>query len=185
MASTNRRSQNGWPVLTGATDGPHPRLRKAVVPGANRHLYLRDGSVAFLILHFALWWHERISRLDGGVWDEWGWADRNVRGSTNVISNHASGTAGDLDATQYPRGIAVALRFKPIQLVLIHRRLRLYGGALTWGGDFRRTPDGMHVEITEGHRLHHIENVARRLMTTPRGKRILAANPGLREVIES
>ena len=94
------QSQNGFPVLaTNHTTGPLPRLRKWVIPGANRHVYLRDGSVGFLLVHFALWFHETISRLDQGVWDEWGWAVRNVRGSSTVISNHASGTAVDLNAT--------------------------------------------------------------------------------------
>src|SRR6185436_1098451 len=76
-------SVNGYPVLsTNRTTGPLPRLRKWVVPGANRHLLVRDGSTGFLLLHFALWWHESIGKLDakGAPWDEWGWAVRPVRG---------------------------------------------------------------------------------------------------------
>jgi hypothetical protein len=178
-------SQNGWPLLGPATTGELPRLRKIVAPGTDRHFLVRDGSAGFLLVHFALWWDARISRLRGGVWDEWGYSPRTVRGSTTIMSNHASGTAVDLDATQFPRGIPIALRFKPAQVALIRRRLRLYGGALDWGGDFRRTPDGMHVEISPDANLAAVERVARRLLDTPRGKAILKANPGLRGVILS
>lgn len=186
MSETTQRTVNGWPVLTGTVTGHYPRLRRFVIPGANRHLMLRDGSAGFILVHFALWWDEVISPLDGGVWDEWGWAPpRPVRGMTRGFSNHCSGTAADLDATQYPRGIRILSRFKPVQVRLIRRRLRLYADALTWGGDFARVPDGMHVEVGPGVTLGHCERVARRLMDTPRGRRILAANPGVREVIES
>ena len=178
-------SQNRWPVIeSNRTTGPLPRLRKFVVPGTGRHLFLRDGAAGFLLAHFALWWHEVISPLDGGVWDEWGWAVRPVRGQSTGYSNHASGTAADLDATQYPRGIAILARFKPLQVRLIRLRLRLYRGTLGWGGDYSRTPDGMHVELTACP-LSQAERVARRLTRTPRGKRVLAANPGLLEVINS
>lgn len=179
-------SVNGWPVIVANNPtGPHPRLRKWIVPGTNRHLFLRDGSVGFLIVHFALWWHRWVSPLDGGVWDEWGWAVRPVRGQTSGYSNHASGTAADLDATQYPRGVRILAVFKALTIRRIRLRLRLYGGVLGWGGNYRTTPDGMHVEATVGSNIAQAERVARRLMLTPRGRRILAANPGARAVILS
>lgn len=177
-------SQNGYPVLfSNRTTGVLPRLRKWIIPGTNRHLYLRDGSVGFVIVHFAMWWHKWVSPLDGGIWDEWGWAVRPIRGQSSGYSNHASATAADLDATQYPRGIAVALRMKVLVMVRIRARLKLYRGVLGWGGDYRNTPDGMHVEVIRP--IGDVEKVARRLMNTPRGRAILAANPGARQVIES
>lgn len=177
-------SQNGWPVLTSnRTEGPHPRLRNWIIPDANRHVYLRDGSAGFLLIHMALWWHEEFNPLDGGVWDEWGWAVRPIRGQTSGYSNHASGTAVDLDATEFPRGIPVLSRIKPANILRIHLRLRLYGGTLRWGGDYTSTPDGMHVEVNAD--LSACEAKARALLDTPRGKRILAANPGAKAVILS
>jgi hypothetical protein len=172
---------------TNRTTGPLPRLRKWDIPGANRHLYLRDGAAGFALVHFALWWHHAISRLDGGTWDEWGWAVRPIRGQTSGFSNHASGTAEDLDATQYPRGVSIGRVFTARQIRRIRVRLamRKYGGLLRWGGDFQTTPDGMHVEIAPGMTLAAAERVAKRLMDTPRGRAILAANPGARKVIES
>lgn len=179
-------SQNGWYVLeSNRTTGSLPRLRKWVIPGTNRHLYLRDGSAGFLLVHFALWWHRWVSRLDGGVWDEWGWAVRPIRGQTSGYSNHASGTAADLDATQYPRGVPILRVMKPVTITAIRVRLRLYGGVLGWGGNYTSTPDGMHVEINSGVTIARAEAVAKRLMNTPRGKAILAANPGAKAVIES
>lgn len=94
-------SQNGWKALDSTQSGPLPRLRKWVIPGTGRHLVLRDGSAGFVLIHFALWWHEKVEPLDGGVWDEWGWAARPIRGGTTT-SNHASGTAMDLNATSIP-----------------------------------------------------------------------------------
>ena len=178
-------SQNGWPVLTGATAGELPRLRKFILPGTGRHLLARDGAVGFLLAHFALWWHSRLDRLDGGVWDEWGYALRPVRGQTSGYSNHASGTAVDLDATQFPRGRAIGAVFKAWQIKRIRRRLKLYGGLLGWGGNYTRTPDGMHVEVNPGVPLAACERLAVRLLTSPRGRALLEANPGLESVIRS
>jgi len=177
-------SQNGWPVLpTNRTSGALPRLRKWTVPGTGRHLYLRDGSAGFLLVFIALWWHERIERLDVGVWDEWGWNYRPVRGSSSVMSNHSSGTAIDLNATRHPLGrrftMSNAVHYVRIR-ALLAGRLR---GAIRWGGDYQNRADEMHFELVKG--LSDCEALARKLAATPRGRRILAANPGAGEVIHS
>lgn len=179
------RSQNGYPVIESArTSGAHPRLRTFKIPGVNRTLNLRDGSVGFLLVHFALWWHETIHRLDQGTWDEWGWNVRPVRGQTSGYSNHAAGCAEDLDATLHPRGVSIWKTFTVKQIVQIHARLVFFRGCLRWGGDYQHSPqDGMHIEVVRS--MAGVEANARRLMKTPRGKRILAANPGLKEVINS
>lgn len=175
---------NGWPVLGPDTDGPFPRLRRFAIPGTGRALTLRDGAVGFLIALFALWWDERIERLDtaGDVWDEWGHAVRPVRGQSSGYSNHAGGAAADLNATRHPMGVAVSRTFTPAQIRRIRRRLLLFRGCLVWGGVWSR-PDGMHVEAART--LAACERVARVLMHTPRGRRVLAANPGLRKAILS
>jgi len=186
------RSANGWPVLTSRTTGPLPRLRRFVLPlhdageGANpgRHLLLRDGSAGFLLAHAAVWWDDKVERLDLGVWDEWGWAYRPIRGGT-VPSNHSSGTAADLNATRHPLGVPVHATFTPAQVARIRRRMRVtYRGLVTWGGMWSR-PDGMHLEISAGATLGQVEARARALMKTPRGRQVLRANPGLRKVIQS
>lgn len=179
-------SANGWQVIDGSTDGPLPRLRKWVIPTpgapADRHLYMRDGSAGFLLAHLALWFHEKVERLDLGVWDEWGYAPRPIRGGSTP-SNHASGTAMDLNATRHPMGVPIARTFTAGQVKAIRRRLKVYGGRIDWGGDWTR-PDGMHFELSPGSTLAGVESRARQLIDTPRGERVLAANPGALVVIK-
>lgn len=171
-------SQNGWPVFTSSSHG----LRAWVIPGTGRTITLRDGSAGFLLAHLALWFHDTIERIDGGVWDDWGYAYRTVRGQTTGFSNHASGTATDLNSTRHPLGKRGT--FKRWQVIKIHARLKLvYLGLIRWGGDYQYRADEMHWEINND--LAKVERRARKLSGTPRGKRILAANPGARRVIFS
>ena len=163
-------SQNGWAVLQPS------QTRKWVIPGTGRHLVLNPDHAGFVLAHTALWYHERIERLDTGVWDEWGYAVRPIGGSS-VISNHASGTAADLNATRHPRDVPTARTFTAAQIRRIHRRLR-WLRVLRWGGDYTARPDAMHWEINAS-----AAAVARRaavLRLTPRGRRVLKANPGYR-----
>lgn len=171
-------SQNGWPALAAGSS----KLYKWVVPGTDRHFMLRNGSAGFLLCHLILWYHERVHKLNekGSVWDEWAWAYRPVRGSNTVVSNHASGTAVDLNATKYPLGTRLMAAWRRAR---IRARLTLYVGCLRWGGDYSGRKDEMHFEINRS--LSICEKRARRLMNTPRGKRILAANPTQRKVILS
>lgn len=177
----------GWPVLTGSFTGPYPRLRKFAIPGTHRTVNLRDGVTGFLLVHFACRWDRQIHQIDmpGETPDEWGWASRPVRGQTFIISEHAGGKALDLDATLHPRGVPVLRTFKPVQVAKVHYLLRKYDGALGWGGDYRRTPDGMHVEIAWGVPIGHVQKVAMGLINSPIGIEIIKANPGLRKVILS
>jgi len=184
----NRFTGYGREVLTNHIGGPTPTLRKWIIPtktGPERHVILRDGSIGFLLAHFVLWWHEVVHPINIGVWDEWGWADRDVRGMGNVISEHAGGCAVDIDATQHPRGIPILRNFKVWQIAKIRARLLFYSGMLGWGGNYHRVVDGMHVEFAQGRTLQEAERVAKRLLNSPRGKRILAANPGAKTVILS
>jgi hypothetical protein len=175
-------SQNGYSVLDNRTTGDLPRLRKWKMPDIDRHFLLRDGSVGFILMHLLLWFHEVVERLDVGVWDEWGWAARMVRGSDDIVSNHASGTAADVNATRHPLGVPTARTFTAAQQRKIRRRLRVvFLGLIRWGGDYTRRPDSMHFEVVGS--LRACERLARALMKTPRGRRILAANPGARATI--
>lgn len=171
-------SQNGWPGL--ASDSA--LLHKWIVPGTNRYFVLRNGSAGFLLSHFSMWFHEKVERLDLGIWDDWAYAYREIREDT-VLSNHASGTAVDLNATKHPLGVPTLSTFTQAQVDRIHRRLRTYRGVLRWGGDYQNRPDAMHVEINKP--LRDAERVARRLTETVRGEEILAANPGQKKVIFS
>ncbi len=182
---------NGWAVIEKLrTTGALPRLRKWQLPDIDRHFYLRDGSAGFLLTHLALWWHERVDPLTGGILDEWSWAVRPIRGQTSGYSNHAGGVAIDLDATQFPRGIDPEDRLSANQISLIRHRLNFFktgtgDRVLGWGGDYQNVPDAMHFELAYGSTLAQAEEVARRILDYPRSQKILDANPGARQVILS
>ena len=163
-------SQNGFKVLSA------DQTRKWKVPGVDRHLILAPGAPGFILVHFALWFHERVERLDRGTWDEWGWAPRNIRGSSQV-SNHASGTAIDLNATRHPLGIDPDDTFTHAQVDRIRERLRtVYGNVIRWGGDYKNRPDAMHFEINAS--AAKVINLGRKLEDSPRGLRVIRVNSG-------
>lgn len=169
-------SQNGWPALVSTSR----LLYTWNLPGGTR-LRLRNGSAGFLLCHLALWFDQKVEDLEEPVLDDWGYAYRPVRGYTSTLSNHASGTAMDLNATDHPLGVDHT--FTAAEVSAIHERLKLYRGAIRWGGDYSGRKDLMHFEINAT--LPACEKVAKRLLTTPRGKRILELNPGQRAVIKS
>ena len=170
-------SQNGWPAL----ESTSRLLYTWTIPARSgeRKIRLRNGSAGFLLCHFLLWFAEVIEPLAGGILDDWGWAWRPIRGQVDGLSNHAAGCAVDANATKHPLG-----RFGTfVNAAKIRLRLRLYRGVIRWGGDYSGRKDEMHFEINRP--LADAERLARRLMNTPRGKRLLEANHGLREVILS
>lgn len=167
-------SQNGWRTIAAA------ETRKWIIPGTGRHLVLNPSHAGFVLVCLALWFDEVIERLDLlGVWDEWGWADRDIRGSDQV-SNHASGTAVDLNATRHPLGMPTSSTFTPAQLRKIRRKLRFLFGLIRWGGDYLGRPDAMHFEIHAT--PAQIRVLAFFLARTPRGRRVIKANPGYTRV---
>lgn len=175
------QSQNGWQVLDDDTSGPYPRLREWALPNVRRTLLARDGSAGFLLVHLALWFNDEVELIDIGF-DDWGWSPRRISGSTEW-SNHASGTAIDLNADRHPAGVPTTQTFSTAETFAIHTRLKLYSGCLKWGGDFRSRPDAMHYEISAD--LDPVVSKAQSLADTPRGKRILRKNKGARKLIFS
>jgi hypothetical protein len=66
-----------------------------------------------------------------------------VRGTTDKLSNHSSGTAIDLNATKHALGKVGT--FDEAKVPMIRALAKKYG--LTWGGDYRNRKDEMHFEI--------------------------------------
>ena len=62
------------------------------VPGTKIKLRCA-AAVAPLLVTFAAEFHQHIEPIDEGVLDDWGYCYRNVRGSSDKLSNHSSGTA--------------------------------------------------------------------------------------------
>lgn len=172
-------SQNGWPVLPYGDR----RLHRWVIPARNGRveLTLRYGSAGFLLAHYLTWHSETIEDLTGAhPQDDWGHAVRDVRGSDD-ISNHASGTAADANATRHPLGVKGTL--SSAELAKIRLRMGLYAGTLRHGALYQGRVDAMHVEINAP--LVRAERMAKILAKSPRGKRVLEANPGQLAIIRS
>lgn len=115
------------------------------IAGTDRRVSLREGAPGELLVHWAAWFHANIESIDKGQVDDWGYAERTIRGSSTTLSNHASGTAIDLNATKHPLGKVGT--FTGGQTSRIRRELAKYEGAIRWGGDYNGRKDEMHFEI--------------------------------------
>lgn len=133
-------SQNGWSA------SPHLDLRQLVVDGVAFAPGIRDDDdVAYVLGYFAGAFAARVEPLrNPGCW---GFSYRADRNQASDLSNHASGTAIDINAPAHPNGVPTSRTFTPAQIAEIHKILAECHGALRWGGDYTHTVDAMHVEV--------------------------------------
>ena len=150
-------SQNGYV----ANDGDLTTVW--TIPGTDRTIRLKRGDAGWLLVHFAAWFDKHVEDIEAGQLDDWGYAERPIRGSSTTLSNHASGTAMDLNATRHPMGVRGT--FTPAQAAAIRAQLRTYDGCIRWGGDYTGRPDEMHFEINRP--PADVSALARRLRTAP------------------
>lgn len=140
------RSQNGWQVVFNTPDQRRkldmaPLLRNITVPNG-----VLAGDVAVVFRWLAEQYDRRVERLIPG-WC-WGWFVKVIEGS-DVVSNHASGTAVDFNAPANPMGTGTTKRsLTAEQIDECHKIEQESGGVLRWGGDFSRN-DPMHWEIVK------------------------------------
>jgi hypothetical protein len=134
------KSANGW---TASKVRAEINIDSFLIPGTKIKLTCNK-AVAPLLVGFAAEFHELIEPIDEGSLDDWGYCFRQVRGSTDNLSNHSSGTAIDLNATQHPLGKAGT--FPAEKVPMIRAIAKKYG--LLWGGDYRNRKDEMHFEVT-------------------------------------
>lgn len=139
-------SANGWPVL----DKEHTTVIKV---GAGVALRVSaNPDVALILRAVADFVDVHVEDIDTrhGVkgWDtpdDWGWAVRKIRGAKVAISNHASGTAIDLNALRHPMGAKGT--WSKAQVAAVDQFLKGFGGVVRWGEKYRTRTDGMHFEI--------------------------------------
>lgn len=81
----------------------------------------------------------RVLTFDGA------WAPRFIRGSRTVLSNHAWGTAFDINARWNPLGARPTPVGSPGSVLGLVDIAHEYGWF--WGGHFRTRADGMHFEL--------------------------------------
>jgi hypothetical protein len=125
------KSQNGWPVVkTGLTS--LPQVTGKVLTGP-----------VWVIMYWLCEYFSRTVEPITKTWS-WGWSHRKIAGSAKW-SNHASGTAIDLNAPRHPSGkVGTFTSAQAAQIALIVKASR---GVLRWGHLFK---DEMHFEIAPG-----------------------------------
>lgn len=132
------QSQNGFPA---SGDRAAIGVKTFAVPGYPSVKLPIRADVAPLLLAMARWWFDHVEKPV--VPGSWGYAYRPVRGQTSGLSNHASGTAIDLNAPQHPLGKVGTV---PAKLrAAISAQARALG--LRWGGDYTGRKDEMHFEV--------------------------------------
>lgn len=131
-------SQNGWRA--------NDRSLIASYSIPNDRIAVRKGDVATILVYVAKRFHSEVERLVKP--GNWGYAERPIRGSSTTLSNHASGTAIDLNAPRHPLGKRGT--FSKKQVRAIKRILADCGGVVRWGGSYVSRADEMHFEINAG-----------------------------------
>ena len=136
-----KKSQNGWPA---SKDEKEIGIKVFQIKNTDRKMRLqKDAGV--ILAAFAAEFHAQVEPIDEGVFDDWAYAYREVRGSDTDLSNHSSGTAIDLNATKHPLGMSNT--FTKQQAITIRELCKKYG--LRWGGDYAKRKDEMHFEVIE------------------------------------
>lgn len=120
------------------------RTQSYTITGTARAVRLRKGSPGAILVHFAAWFDKNVEDIEAGQLDDWGYAERPIRGGVE-LSNHASGTAIDLNSTKHPLGARDT--FTKAQAAKIRAKLKDYNGCIRWGGDYTNRADEMHFEI--------------------------------------
>lgn len=134
-------SQNNWAVIH---SGSSPQLTK--LPHVTGRV--RAGDVFTVLSDLCEQFDAHVEEIVKS--DSWGYAYRAVRGGRK-FSNHASGTAVDLNATKH--GMYMKGTFSSAQIAKMRHILKRYIDPKTgrcivrWGEDYVRRRDGMHFEI--------------------------------------
>ncbi|WP_238840631.1 M15 family metallopeptidase [Prescottella equi] len=128
------KSENGWPIVDNA------EIVQVTVPGTRAQIEVRRGDVATVLVGWMIWYHRNVEPID--IYrprDDWGFSwDNDVPNS-----NHLSGTAIDINATQYPW---TRLTMPADRVAKVRAGLKLFEGTVFWGRDWARV-DEMHYQI--------------------------------------
>ena len=133
------KSSNGWPA---SKDPAEIGIKSFKVPGTDLKIRCAE-KVAPLLIGLAAEFHETIEPIDKGTLDDWGYCFRMIRGTTDSLSNHSSGTAIDLNARLHILGKENT--FSPENAAKCIALAKKYG--CKWGGTYRSRKDDMHFEI--------------------------------------
>lgn len=144
------RSENGWPVIESQSDRQLVVIR---IPGTGTPgIPLRvQRDCAPLFAYVASRVHNEVCDLrkgnkPGKTQDEGAYNFRKISGSSKY-SNHASGTAMDLNWTRWPMFKKKMSKSERAAAQAIADDL---AEVIRWGGNFRTSVDEMHWEIKPG-----------------------------------
>lgn len=160
------KSLNGWPVLVPSST----LLSRKRIPGTKRDITMRR-SVLPLFLALGNDYHDWIKTVDTGAFDDAGYAYRQAR-AANDYSNHASGTALDINWSQEgAQGSSWGKKFfdDPDHAKTVDWLKELYQ-IVDWGGDWRAN-DYMHWELKPGTTQADVDRVIKHLGIDAKGIR--------------
>jgi hypothetical protein len=133
------KSSNGWPA---SKDPAEIGIKSFAIPGSSIKIRCAE-KVAPLLVALCADFHKLVEPIDEGTLDSWGYAFRPIRGQTETLSNHSSGTAVDLNAEAHPLGKRETFTME--QETIVRQIAAKYG--CRWGGDYKNRADEMHFEI--------------------------------------
>lgn len=136
------KSQNGWPA---SADRSVVNIQTFEVPLSQGTLKIPlRGEAAPRLIEMIRWWDANIEPVTVGKnLGTWGYAFRTVRGVTTTLSNHASGTAIDINAPKHPLGSRNTVQADKVAAM----QAKAAELGLRWGGDYKGRADEMHFEV--------------------------------------
>jgi hypothetical protein len=133
-------TQNGFPVIDPAD------IKKLHTYAIGKQKILVAERAWKLLKRWSMFLHA-IEPITEAGWDG-AYCHRLIPG-TKVWSEHSAGTALDWNASQHPQGTHLPCGWTDTQIRAIRWALAhtATGPCITWGADFKHTPDPMHFEL--------------------------------------
>jgi hypothetical protein len=131
------QTPNGFTVLTTREQCVEYKIKDGLV------LPLAGGDYATVLVKFLVRFDRHVEPLRTDT--TFGWAYRVNTNSPDQFSEHAAGTAVDVNSTDHPNGTTGT--FTTDQEEQIRKELDNLDGVLKWGADFRNVKDPMHFEL--------------------------------------
>ena len=148
-------SQNGWPASR--------NLNLTKVKVGKAQVSVLSGDVATIFAYLLGQFHAHVEPLKKATC---GGFNYRVIEEGKDLSNHASGTAVDLNWGDHAMGKKNT--FTDAQVAEIRKILNHLEGVIRWGGDYRNRKDDMHFEIVAD--AKKVAKVAKKLVAPPVAK---------------
>lgn len=110
---------------------------------AGQRFWTASGPATDTLKSFVTRFNNEVEFIGDEANDDWSW---NINSTTDSgrCSNHASGTAVDLNATRHP--MYEKGTFSAKQMKALRKLINSYNGHIVWGGDWTNPVDEMHFE---------------------------------------